>query len=119
MSHLHQALAERIKGWRDQDYPCKDYPAISEILEWACGHQTGNLRYLRRPQFRALETYWCLRLIEKTPHVFELYQKLYPKQYGKFIKHEPARAKVKIARKDGQLVVEIEDFISPTIIERL
>lgn len=40
-------------------------------------------------------------------------------KYGKFIKHEPARAKVAIARKNGQLVVEIQDFISPTIIERL
>lgn len=40
-------------------------------------------------------------------------------KYGKFIKHEPARAKVKVARKNGNLAVEIEDFISPTILERL
>ncbi|MDE3119387.1 MAG: site-specific DNA-methyltransferase, partial [Nitrospirota bacterium] len=40
-------------------------------------------------------------------------------KYGKFIKHEPARAKVTIARKKDQLVVEIEDVISPTILERL
>ncbi len=40
-------------------------------------------------------------------------------KYGKFIKHEPARAKVKIARRKDQILVEIEDFISPTIIERL
>ena len=40
-------------------------------------------------------------------------------KYGKFIKHEPARAKVIIARKKDKLVVEIEDFISPTILERL
>jgi DNA modification methylase len=40
-------------------------------------------------------------------------------KYGKFIKHEPARAKVAVARKKDQLVVEIEDFISPTILERL
>ncbi|MGH2362982.1 MAG: site-specific DNA-methyltransferase, partial [bacterium] len=40
-------------------------------------------------------------------------------KYGKFIKHEPARAKVKIARRKDKIVVEIEDFISPTIIERL
>ena len=40
-------------------------------------------------------------------------------KYGKFIKHEPARAKVAIARKKDKLVVEIEDFISPTILERL
>ena len=40
-------------------------------------------------------------------------------KYGKFIKHEPARAKVRVARKKNNLVVEIEDFISPSILERL
>ena len=30
-------------------------------------------------QFRALETYWYLRLVEQTPHIFELCRKLYPK----------------------------------------
>ncbi|MEO7864096.1 MAG: DEAD/DEAH box helicase family protein, partial [Nitrospirales bacterium] len=27
-----------------------------------------------------METYWYLRLVEKTPHVFDLYRKFYPKQ---------------------------------------
>lgn len=44
-------------------------------------------------------------------------------KYGKFIKHEPATARVKIARKkrgdERRIVVAIKDFISPTIIERL
>jgi len=40
-------------------------------------------------------------------------------KYGKFIKHEPATARVKIFRKNGRIRVEIADFISPTIIERL
>jgi adenine-specific DNA-methyltransferase len=40
-------------------------------------------------------------------------------KYGKFLKHEPAKAKVRIARKNGKIVVEVQDFISPTIIERL
>lgn len=40
-------------------------------------------------------------------------------KYGKFLTHEPARAKVKVSRKHDKLVVTIEDFISPTIIERL
>jgi len=39
--------------------------------------------------------------------------------YGKFIRHEPARAKVKIGRTGNKIRVEIQDFISPTIIERL
>ncbi len=40
-------------------------------------------------------------------------------RYGKFFEHKPASAKVKIARKRGQIHVEIQDFVSPTIIERL
>jgi len=40
-------------------------------------------------------------------------------KYGKFIRHEPARAKVKIDRKQDKILVEIQDFISPTIVERL
>ena len=37
----------------------------------------GNLRFLRKAQFEALETYWYLRLAEKTPHIFNLYKKIY------------------------------------------
>jgi len=40
-------------------------------------------------------------------------------KYGKFFQHKPAVARVKIARRKEKLLVEIEDFISPTIIERL
>lgn len=72
-------LKERIKEWRNNNYKC-DYPAIQEILtfnfiENEIGQKT--LRYLRKAQFEALETYWYLRLVEKTPHIFELYKRLY------------------------------------------
>lgn len=40
-------------------------------------------------------------------------------KYGKFFKHDPARARVKVRRERGTVVVEIQDFISPSIIERL
>jgi hypothetical protein len=40
-------------------------------------------------------------------------------KHGGFLRHEPARAKVKIKRRKDAIVVEIEDFISPTIVERL
>jgi DNA modification methylase len=40
-------------------------------------------------------------------------------KYGKFFVHQPAQAQVQIERQDGNIVVEIKDFISPTIIERL
>jgi hypothetical protein len=40
-------------------------------------------------------------------------------QYGKFFVHKPAQADVKVDQADGKVRVRIEDFISPTIIERL
>lgn len=40
-------------------------------------------------------------------------------KYGKFFIHQPAAAEVSITREAEQIIVEIEDFISPTIIERL
>ena len=80
MIHLHQHIAVRVDKWRADNYPCIDYPAIAEVLEWAKETETGNLRFLRRPQLRALETYWYLRLIEKTPHIFDLYKKLFPSE---------------------------------------
>lgn len=41
------------------------------------------------------------------------------KKCFKLFTHQPARARVDIKRTKDKLVVEIKDFISPTIIERL
>lgn len=41
------------------------------------------------------------------------------KKYGNFLIHKPDEAKVKIRRKGDRAIIEIQDFISPTIIERL
>ncbi len=40
-------------------------------------------------------------------------------KYGKFFQHTPARARARVTRKGEIVVVEITDFISPTIVERL
>lgn len=77
MSYLYQVLATKTEQWRKAGYPCEEYPVIREILDYQTDPETGSLRYLRMPQLRALEVYWYLRLIEGTPHVFALYQKLY------------------------------------------
>ncbi len=72
-------LKENVNEWRKNDYKC-DYPAISEILNYSFFESESgdkSLRFLRKAQFEALETYWYLRLVEKTPHIFELYRKLY------------------------------------------
>ncbi|MEM3265385.1 MAG: site-specific DNA-methyltransferase [Thermoplasmata archaeon] len=41
------------------------------------------------------------------------------KKYRGFLIHKPAEAKVKIERINNKAIIEIEDFISPTIIEKL
>ncbi|MFW0860171.1 MAG: site-specific DNA-methyltransferase [Dehalococcoidia bacterium] len=42
------------------------------------------------------------------------------KKYGGFLVHKPAEAKIKVQRQDkDKAMIEIQDFISPTIIERL
>ena len=79
MTHLYPHIATRVDTWRAGGYVCDEYPVIAEILECAQETETGNLRFLRRPQLRALEVYWYLRLIAKTPHVFDLYTRYYPK----------------------------------------
>ena len=40
-------------------------------------------------------------------------------KYGKFFVHQPAEAQVSITREAGQIIITIEGFISPTIVERL
>jgi hypothetical protein len=79
MNNLHQQIAARVDHWRADGYPSTDFPSLAEILDWSGEMETGNLRFLRRPQLRALETYWYLRLVEGTPHVFDLYQRYFPK----------------------------------------
>ncbi|MBI5244751.1 MAG: DEAD/DEAH box helicase family protein [Elusimicrobia bacterium] len=80
MEHLYQKLSSLSAQWRVEGYPCPDYPAIAEILEWAKDAETGSLRYLRTAQLRALEIYCYLRLIRRTPHILNLYKELYPKK---------------------------------------
>ena len=41
------------------------------------------------------------------------------KKYGSFLIHKPAEAKINIKRKNNKAIIEIQNFISPTIIERL
>jgi len=76
---LYEALAQNVAAWREENYKHDDYPAIAEILEWTRQPDAPVFR-LRAPQLKALETYWYLRLAENTPHIFDLYQSLFPKK---------------------------------------
>ncbi|AFL75024.1 DEAD/DEAH box helicase family protein [Thiocystis violascens] len=81
MNLFHELIAARVDAWRAEGYPCADYPAIAEILGHAIDDErTGHLRYLRKAQFRALEVYWFLRLVEGTPKIPDLYARCFPKK---------------------------------------
>ena len=79
MQNIFQHLQVDVQKWREGGYISKDFSAISEILLWS-KDETGQLRYLREAQFNALETYWYIRLILKTPKLLDLYQKYFPKK---------------------------------------
>lgn len=81
MKHLYHILSDQTKQWRETGYECGRFPAIGEILRYQFADDSGNnLRFLRPPQFRALEIYWYLRLVEKTPHILNLYKTCYQKK---------------------------------------
>jgi hypothetical protein len=53
------------------------------------------------------------------PNKIEVIELRTDAKYGKFFEHKPATASVNITRKVGEIHVEIADFISPSILERL
>lgn len=66
-----------------------------------------------------LEDWNRLRKTESVPNKIEVIELRTDPKYGRFMKHEPASARVDVKRKKDIIAVEIRDFISPTIIERL
>lgn len=80
MHKLHQLIATNVEKWRTQNYVCTDYPTVAEILEYQIDLESGARRFLRSPQIAALETYWYLRIVENTPHIFDLYKQCYTKK---------------------------------------
>ena len=73
---LYNVLKSKVFEWRKNNHQ-SDYPTISEIIDFNLDPETGNLPFLRKAQFEVLETYWYLRLIEKTPHIFDLNKKYF------------------------------------------
>lgn len=83
---LFKSLQENALNWRKNGYAGTDFPLIGELLRWQFedaatgGGENGGpvLKYLREPQFQALEIYWYVRVVKKTPHIMELYKDLFP-----------------------------------------
>lgn len=83
-AELHEALAANVDAWRTAGYS-SDVPALAEVLDFAlegveageAWPASGRLRFLRAAQLRALETYWYLRVVERTPSIPELYRRMF------------------------------------------
>lgn len=66
-----------------------------------------------------LEDWNRLRRKGDVPNKLQVIELRTDPKYGKFIAHKPAAAKVSIKRKGDKIYVEVKDFISPSIVERL
>lgn len=60
-----------------------------------------------------------LRKKKTDPHHIEVVELRNDPKYGGFIQHEKAQARVTVKRKGDKLHVEIRDFVSPGILQRL
>lgn len=97
-----EELKTELKARRDEE---RDILLVCLGKELACDVWLAEWNRLRRKG--------------DVPNKIEVIELRTDPKYGKFIAHKPAQAKVKIARKAGELHIEIEDFISPSILERL
>lgn len=73
---LHSILKSKVTEWRNLNCKSK-YPVIFELLNLNYSFEAQICRFLRKSKFETLEAYWYLRLMEKIPHIFDLYKRLY------------------------------------------
>ena len=87
MPFLFDELKQAATEWRGSGYACDDCPLIGEILASQTERQgdEATLKFLREPQFLALEVYWYVRLVLKTPHIIELYKRYYGENEADFL----------------------------------
>lgn len=85
---LHEKLKESVTEWRKNGYVCEDWPLIGEILRFQTddAEHSACLKYLREPQFLALEVYWYIRIVQSTPHIIDLYRHYYGDDASHFLK---------------------------------
>jgi hypothetical protein len=107
---LFEKLQDLIKTWRESDYASPNYPQIREILNYN-KLENGNFRYLRKPQFEAIEAYLYLRFILKTPQTIELYKMLFADDFSSLIKT------IGIKHLDRKTLESVGEGIRKAIIE--
>lgn len=82
MEPLIDILSHEVAKWRENGYAGVDFPLIGDILRYQQDGESGDsLRFLRAAQLHALETYWYLRLVRKTPSIMDVYKSLYPQPH--------------------------------------
>lgn len=88
MPHLFEKLKKSALQWRKSGYPCDGYPLIGEILSYQTEQREEGavLKFLREPQFLALEAYWFVRLKLETPRILDLYRHYYEDDKEEFFK---------------------------------
>lgn len=98
LEEVKRELAARPDETRDVTLVCygKEIAADAWLEEWNRLRQRGDV-----------------------PNKIEVIELRNDPKYGGFFKHEPASARVEIARTGGKITVEVGDFISPTILQRL
>ncbi len=99
LEELKRELAARASEERDVVVVClgKELAADNWLQDWNRHRREGHV-----------------------PNRIEVIELRTDPKYGKFFEHKPATAKVDIRRKGDEIIaVDIKNFISPTIIERL
>lgn len=73
-SELVKKIKDGVNQWREDGYPCS-FDELKEILNFQFIDDTNTtLKYLRKPQFEALETYLYLRVVKNTCNTIDLYK---------------------------------------------
>ena len=103
---LFESLKASAAEWRQEGYPCEEFPLIGEILSFHTGERHS---FLREPQILALEVYWYVRLVLNTPHTIDLYRHYYGHEKKLFCQAIGIRM-----HKDALDYVEIDDIIKRT-----
>ena len=126
MPFLFDKLKQAATEWRGSGYTCDDYPLIGEILAWQTERQgdEATLKFLREPQFLALEVYWYVRLVLKTPHIIELYKRYYGENEADFFEAlgvPISKDALELCKRSDVLkkVKENEDFVKDKKLQAL
>ncbi len=123
---LFNDLKHSVSEWRRRGYSCDDYPLIGSILDYQTEkHEDRSTpKFLRDPQFLALEVYWYVRLVLKTPHIIDLYKHYYTEDKKGFfdaIGVSISRDALDYVEIDGVItkIKENEDFVKEKKIQAL